>query len=115
MKPSPKRVTHIITGLATGGAEKMLTKLVCASDSQSYETVVISLTDKGTLGQNISDCNIKVYSLEMSSGRPSIGALLRLVKLIRHLEPDLIMSWMYHASIVRTLVFKSANSNFMEY
>jgi glycosyltransferase involved in cell wall biosynthesis len=99
MKPSRKRILHIITGLNTGGAEKMLTKLVCATDQQYFETIVVSLTDNGTLGESIKACNVQVYSIGMAKSWASVAGLIRLAQLIRRLQPDLIMGWMYHANI----------------
>jgi len=99
MNASQKCIMHVVTGLNVGGAERMLAKLVCASDKQRFKTVVVSLTGEGVLGKIILDCNVKVYSLEMTQGKISFAALLQLSKLIKQIQPDLIMAWMYHSNI----------------
>lgn len=102
---------HVITGLGTGGAERMLAKLVCAGDQQHFEPVVVSLTNEGTLGQLITACGIDVHVIGMRQGRGSFVGLLKLALLIKRLKPDLIMAWMYHANIAamgaRTLVARN--------
>ena len=94
-----KCIMHVITSLDTGGAEMMLTKLVCASDQQRYKVIVVSLTSEGTMGETIKACNVEVESIGMKKGKVSLGGLLSLIKLIRREQPDLIMGWMYHANI----------------
>lgn len=96
---SPLKVMHVITGLGTGGAEMMLSKLVCAGDSLRFEPVVVSLTDEGTLGQTIRSCGAPIYTIGMQRGCVSVGKLVHLARLIKKLKPDLIQGWMYHANI----------------
>ena len=96
---SPLRVMHVITGLGTGGAEMMLSKLVCAGDSLRFEPVVVSLTDEGTLGQIIRGYGAPIYTIGMQRGGVSVVKLVQLARLIKKLKPDLIQGWMYHANI----------------
>ena len=52
------RVCHLITSLATGGAETALFRLVTATDRMKQEQVVISLTDEGVYGPRLREAGI---------------------------------------------------------
>jgi glycosyltransferase involved in cell wall biosynthesis len=109
MKISQIHVVHIITGLQVGGAERMLEKLVCATDRKIYKTTVVSLTNLGAIGKSIVDCGVQVHCVGMKQGSVSLKDLIVLVKLIRRIQPDIIMGWMYHGNIA-ALVAKILSS-----
>jgi glycosyltransferase involved in cell wall biosynthesis len=94
------RTVFIITGLDTGGAETMLAKLLERLDRGRFEPHVISLTGKGELGSRIEALRIPVQALCMRPGFPNPLKLLRLVRQLRELRPDLVHTWMYHADLL---------------
>jgi glycosyltransferase involved in cell wall biosynthesis len=94
------RVTHIISGLSTGGAEMMLFKLLSVRDGQADHVEVVSLTDIGPVGAKIAKLGIPVKALEMRRGMPSITALVRLAKRLRDTRPRIVQTWMYHADLL---------------
>ena len=101
-----KRVLWITTGLGSGGAEMMLAQIVRGLPNSKHS--VVSLTAGGKHAEAISE----VYSLDMPAGRPTLGALWRLMKIVRQAKPDVIMGWMYHgclvAAIARFMRFRRA-------
>ena len=97
------RVCHLITSLATGGAETALFRLVTATDRMKQEQVVISLTDEGVYGPRLREAGISVFALGMQRGRFSLSAFLRLVRLLRQQKPDVIQTWLYHADLLGLL------------
>jgi len=97
------RILHIISGLSIGGAEMMLYKLLSASDRNYFNPIVISLTDFGTLGENIKLLNVPVYKMDMSAGFLNPFKLWRFIKLIRKIKPDLIQGWMYYGNLAALL------------
>ena len=97
------KIVHIISGLPTGGAEMMLYKFLSVIDRNIFEPVVISLTDYGSLGNNIKKLNIPVYKMEMSAGFPNPIKLWRFIRLIRKINPELIQGWMYHGNLAALL------------
>lgn len=97
------RVCHLITSLATGGAETALFRLVTATDRRKQEQVVISLTDEGVYGPRLREAGISVFALGMQRGRFSLSAFLRLVRLLRQQKPDVIQTWLYHADLLGLL------------
>jgi len=95
------RILHIITGLNNGGAEAVLYRLT--SDVR-HQHQVISLMHPGTYGPLLEARGITVYSLGLSRGQISLGALMRLWRLIRRIRPDLIQTWMYHSDLLGSIV-----------
>jgi hypothetical protein len=95
------RVTHVITGLHTGGAEAMLYKLVCATPSVSHS--VVSLMDEGAYGGKMRDAGVNVSCLRMCRGVPDPRGFVRLVRLLRREQPDVVQGWMYHANLLAGL------------
>lgn len=93
-------LTLIITNLATGGAETMLLKLLEHMNRTRFQPTVISLIGLGEIGPRIQALGIPVHTLGMARGLPSPLALLRLVRLLRQLQPDIVHTWMYHADLM---------------
>lgn len=93
-------VLHIITGLSTGGAERMLCNLLSRLNRMRFEPVVVSLMDRGTLGDHIEALGIPVHTIGMKPGMPPTpAAIWRLSHIVRQLKPDLIQGWMYHGNL----------------
>ncbi len=100
----PPRVVHVITGLDTGGAEMMLYKLLRALPSTRITSSVVSLLPGGELAGPIRDLGIDVHSLNMRSSFGDPGAAVRLIRLLRRLNADLVQTWMYHANLLGALI-----------
>ena len=47
------KILHLISDLSTGGAEMMLYKLVAKMERSKFLNVVVSMTDRGSLGDQI--------------------------------------------------------------
>lgn len=99
-----KTVLHIITGLGSGGAERMLSRMVLADHGggASYHVVVV-LMDEGLYGKPLREAGIELHCLDMRRGVPSLRALWRLIKILRQHRPDAVMTWLYHAAMIGTL------------
>lgn len=104
------QIVHVISDLDTGGAEVMLAKLVGAMDRDRFSNTVISLTDRGQLGEQIESSGVVVHTLGMKRGRPDIFALPRLIRLLKTLKPTVVQSWLYHADFLSTLAVKLSGS-----
>lgn len=96
------KILHLITGLGTGGAEKMLCSLVEKTGEQADQHVV-SLIEGGNSAEWLQHRNIPVTHLGMIKGIPDPRAIWRLRKLIYQYRPHVIQSWMYHADLMATL------------
>ena len=96
-------VLHIITGLATGGAERALYNLLHGELINWFDNHVVSLSDEGTMGPQIRAIGVPVTILAMRGGRPSLTALRKLHRVSKEFQPDLIQGWMYHGNLAATL------------
>ncbi len=99
----PIRIFHLITSLNTGGAERMLAKLVAGMDHDRFENRVVSMLPPGPVAREIQDVGISVDSLDLMRGVPHPGAVLRLVRMLRSFRPDVVQTWLYHADFLGLL------------
>lgn len=101
-------ICFCITNLATGGAETMLLKLLQQLDRSRFTPTVISLVGQGEIGPRIQGLGIPVHALGMSRGVPNPLVVLRLAKLLRQLQPEVVHTWMYHADLLGGLAARLA-------
>ncbi|MCE7648606.1 glycosyltransferase family 4 protein [Vibrio fluvialis] len=102
------KVTHVIIGLNVGGAELMLKRLIESHlERPDIEHSIISLTDMGVLGEQLTKQGIAVYCLGMSSIMKGPATFFKLCKLLRTLRPDVVHTWMYHADLLGGLAARS--------
>ncbi len=100
------KVMHVITSLETGGAERMLERLVLAPRAHPVSFQVVSLLSGGAVAKRLQSAGVPVTSLGMPRGIPDPRALLRLIRLIRREKPDVVQSWLYHADVLTTLALR---------
>ncbi len=94
------RVLHLITGLNTGGAEMMLSKLVAGMDRGAFASRVVTLLGEGPLTPRVREAGVEVTSLGLSRGAADPRALLRLVGILRSFRPQVVQTWLYHADLM---------------
>ena len=99
----PIKVTHIITGLNTGGAERALYNLLASDFSSKYDCSVISLIDEGSYGNKIRALGIPVHSMKMRTDLSIFRSILSLRSIIKKLAPDVLQGWMYHGNLAATV------------
>ena len=94
------KIIYVITNLATGGAEVVLLNTLQNIDRSHFQPTVISLMGRGEIGPRIAALGIPVHTLGMRPGIPNPWVLVRLAKLLRQLQPDVVHTWMYHADLL---------------
>ncbi|OEJ66647.1 hypothetical protein BEN30_11840 [Magnetovibrio blakemorei] len=94
------RVTHIITGLSIGGAEKVLLRLLRDMDTDGFKNSVISITDKGALSESMAATGANVAAMGFLKGKVNAIPAARLGAELRSNKPDLVQTWMYHADLI---------------
>ncbi|MGL6337562.1 MAG: glycosyltransferase [Waterburya sp.] len=97
------KIVFVITGLNTGGAEMMLYKFLSRINREKFSPTVIAMLDGGIFVERIQAFNIPVHNLGMQEGIPNPRALLRLKRLLKQIQPDIIQGWMYHANLIAYL------------
>lgn len=102
------KIVHVIIGLDVGGAELMLKRLVESHREQSgIEHSIISLSNRGGLGEQLAKQGVPVYYLGMSSIIKGPATFYKLRKLLKTLRPDIVHTWMYHADLLGGLAARS--------
>jgi glycosyltransferase involved in cell wall biosynthesis len=105
----PIKIVHLITELNTGGAEQMLYKLATRIDRETFSPLVVSMTDRGPIGEKLASEGISVLHLGMRLGRPNPACLLRLCRLLREHHPDVLQTWLYHADLLGLVAGKASS------
>jgi glycosyltransferase involved in cell wall biosynthesis len=99
------RVGFVTSGLATGGAEMMLYKLLKAVARERLEPLVISLGECGHPARLIEGLGIEVVGLGLDQrpGRSLPRAALNGYRALRRFQPHLLSGWMYHGNVAAWL------------
>lgn len=92
------KIVHVIVGLDRGGAEAMLRNLVLFSKANKH--VVVSLTTKGALGDELERNGVAVFPLGGGSFLSLPLIFLRLVRIFRAESPDVVQTWMVHSDFI---------------
>jgi glycosyltransferase involved in cell wall biosynthesis len=100
------QIAHIITSLDEGGAEAALYRLCCHGPRGRQR--VVCLMSEGKYGPLLRQAGVQVNCLGLRRGQLSARAMLRLWRLLRRLQPDLVQTWMYHSDIFGGLVARLA-------
>jgi glycosyltransferase involved in cell wall biosynthesis len=95
------KVLHVITGLDTGGAEKMLHKLVAQHQKMHVESRVISLSKPGPVSEDLNKLGIPVINLNARSLKSVLKHILQVYRWF--VEADVVQGWMYHGNLFSLL------------
>lgn len=96
------RVLFISTGLGTGGAERMLVKLIDSLSGRGVECRAASLRDAGTQGTAIRRLGVVVDELRINSIVGFLMTPLRIARMMWTFQPDVVQGWMYHGNLLAT-------------
>lgn len=103
-----RHVLHVITGLAVGGAEMALYRLILEFRGSDYRHTVVVLTPGGGMYARYVESGIKLIVLDVR--RAPLSGLLRLYRLMRTLRPDIVQTWLYHADFLGGLAARIAGN-----
>lgn len=101
MIPGKKKVFHIIQSLDNGGCENMLLRTLPLVDE--LEHTVITLKEVGELAPRFATVNIRVVNINCK-GLFDIPGLLRLRTFVKQENPDLVISYLFHADMASRFV-----------
>lgn len=94
---------HVITGLNSGGAETALCRLLESSRAPECEIVVVALGPEGALSGRIRAAGANLIHMNIVARRPDPLFLLRLRRILRKEDPDIVQGWMYHGNLTASL------------
>ncbi|MFP4285467.1 MAG: glycosyltransferase, partial [Desulfovermiculus sp.] len=86
----------------------MLYNLLSRMDRDLFANQVIALLGKGPMAEKIEALGVPVQALNMPRGMPDPRGVWKLARLIRHYNPDVIQTWMYHADLMGGLAARIA-------
>jgi len=78
----------------------MLYKLLPRMRKDRFENIVFTLKEKGSLGKDFELQNMRVYNVGGMGGILRISALIRSLKILREINPDIIQGWLVHGNFV---------------
>ena len=96
-------IVHLITGLETGGAERVLSHLVASTDRDRFRSVVVSIRNPGRMASAIVRAGIELRTLGIRRGVPDPRGVFRLDGVLRELRPEILQTWLYHADFLGLL------------
>ena len=103
-------VLQLVEGFSLGGAEKKLLELVKCMDQTSFNTTICSLGLGDEIQEEfekLSELGINVMVLPRKR-RIDFGLFFRIVRLIRTLDIDVIMTTLFYADVIGPLAGKFA-------
>jgi len=105
-------ILHIINSLRKGGAEGNLYRL-CKLHRKNYKQkiniTIITLIDNGFYEEDLRKIGIKIFSLGIKKNTKLLEVIkkvVRLRKIIKRYNPDIIQSWMYHSNFFSIFIQK---------
>lgn len=94
-------IAFMITSLGFGGAPKQMKEVAIRLARAGWPVVgVISLATPENWVNDLRRSGIPVYSLEMRPDRPDPRCVSRARRLLRELQPDILVTFLFHASLV---------------
>jgi glycosyltransferase involved in cell wall biosynthesis len=93
-------ILHLITGLETGGAERMLVHLANRTDRRRFRSVVVSMTGRGTMGPPRRGGRRDIALARSAPRVPDPRGIVRLGRILREFRPDVLQTWLYHADLL---------------
>jgi glycosyltransferase involved in cell wall biosynthesis len=103
-KMSGLRILFVLTGLAYGGAETQLVRLAIRLKLRGWEVAVASLMPPKAYVEDLEAAGIPVFSLNIRRKLPDPRPVLRLARIIRKWQPDVVHSHMVHANLLARIV-----------
>lgn len=103
----PAHIVHLTTDSAIGGTERMILAVATGLPVHLFRSSVVTLKGGGVLEAACTDRSIPYYSLAMRS-KIDIGAPMRLMRLLKSLEPDILHTYLFHANVLGRTVGRMA-------
>ena len=101
-----KRVLHVIQSLNNGGCENMLLRTLPLLEE--FEHKIITLKESGELAQEFASAGIGVKTA-YCNGIIDVVGILRLRKLVKEENPNIIITYLFHADMIGRLFLRRNN------
>ena len=95
------RILHLIPSLRYGGAENQLLQMVRYPSAAGLEhSIVTMLEPERDDASPLDTGRIRVNTLRMQRGMPSLAGFSDFCRLLRSEKPAILHTWMYHANVL---------------
>lgn len=98
-----KKVLHIIQSLDNGGCENMLLRTL--SLVTDFEHVLITLHKEGELSDKFKEKEFEIINIGQN-GFFDLTAYFRLIKTVKKIKPDIIITYLFHADIIGRIIIQ---------
>ena len=95
---TPTNILYVIPRPEIGGAERQLLMLMRGLDRSRFRPHVVCLDGVGSLLSDYEEAAERVYVLDRHRAF-DIGALAELIRIIRHIRPEIVHTWLYIANL----------------
>jgi glycosyltransferase involved in cell wall biosynthesis len=92
------RILHVINALGLGGAETLLYRLV--DQDRVNEHLVVSLASAEWYSHRLRDNGIPVHHLDIDSVAALPRGMVRLARILRDSQVDVVQCWMYRSNLI---------------
>jgi len=96
-------IMHLTTDSAIGGTEKMIVEIASSLSKNHFQSTVVTLKPGGCLEQLCKKKGVKYISVKMKS-KLDFPAVLRLFKLIKNSNVDILHTYLFHANILGRVI-----------
>ncbi len=96
-----KVVLHIIGDLNVGGAERNMLKIIPKLNNRQFQHRILTLFDYGELAKEFQKAGVIVDTVNIPRNPFNLCIPLKIIKLIktiRRINPDIIHTWLYHSN-----------------
>lgn len=106
---APATIVYTVFSAAQAGAEMVLLELVSSLDRRRFRPVVVTLAGAGPLTPSFEAAGVEIHHLGMTRAAQAPLTLLRAVRLVRQLRPDIVHGVLFYGDITaRALRFFGA-------
>ena len=103
-------ILHIIGDLNVGGAERTISKIVPKLNNNQYTHKILTLFELGVLAKDLQKKGIEVKTLHLPRTILCLKSFLRIIKVIKSINPIIIQTWLYHSNNIINLVSPFINN-----
>ncbi len=100
MAADRKKIMFLTTGLTFGGAENLLYQVAGRLKNNDWDVSMVSMTLPEAFEEELFRAGIPLELLGMKKGVPDPRAIMRLAKIVRRRQPDILHSHMVHANLL---------------
>lgn len=97
------RVVLVIPRLHRGGAGKQLVYLAVGLQHRGWRVRAVTLLPRGEYARELEDAGVRVSTLGLTRPVPDPRILVRYIRLLREWEPDAVVAFLFHATLLARL------------